>query len=307
MTAALERLQTARATTPDAELERAATETADAAARTDAEVRSLQADLAARDEATVLRRAREVQTALDALVVRRDELDDALVLLEAKLSVMGGEARQEAWDEAESRVQRLAEELAGLERRAAASRLLLRTLDRHRDTQRRRYVQPFTDRWRSWGARCSGRRSPSPSTTTCGSCSARCTGGPSPTSTCRRGPGSSWRCSCASRARRWSTRPTGCPSCSTTPSGTPTPSGCGGSRPCSSTWPPRRRSSCSPRGRGCTPTCRAPSSSGSTTARARTEVQPVGQNSCSCRRIQGLNGPGSAATSARSWARSTQR
>ncbi len=48
-------------------------------------------------------------------------------------------------------MQRLAEEQAGLERRAAAARLLLRTLDRHRDTQRRRYVQPFTDRLEELG------------------------------------------------------------------------------------------------------------------------------------------------------------
>ncbi|MEW1957107.1 AAA family ATPase [Kineococcus sp. NPDC059986] len=148
---AADRLSAARAAADDAALEDAVARTATEATAAAEEVRALEADLAARDEDTVLRRAREVQTALDALATRRDALDGELVHLQARLSVMGGEERQEVWDQAASRVARLEEEQAGLDRRAAAARLLLQTLDRHRDSQRRRYVQPFTDRLEELG------------------------------------------------------------------------------------------------------------------------------------------------------------
>ncbi|WP_432561921.1 AAA family ATPase [Kineococcus sp. SYSU DK003] len=148
---AARRLTEARATRDDADLERTAQEAQGAAERTRAEVAALEADLAARDADTVLVRARDVQAELTRLTDRRDALDAELVRLEARLSVMEGEARQEVWDEAESRVQRLAQEFESLARRAAAARLLHQTLEKHRDTQRRRYVSPFTDRLEELG------------------------------------------------------------------------------------------------------------------------------------------------------------
>jgi hypothetical protein len=150
-TGATARLERSRAEQSDEALTRAlaaATASADAGR---AEVEGLEADLAARDAEATLARAQRVQATLADLVRRRDGLDADLVLLEARLSVMGSEARQEVWDDAESRVARLSHELEGLTRRAAAARLLRETLERHRGVQRRRYVSPFADRLEELG------------------------------------------------------------------------------------------------------------------------------------------------------------
>ena len=107
---------------------------------------------------------------------------------------MGGEARREVRDEAESRVRRLEAELEGLTRRAAAVRLLRDTLERHRGALRRRYVSPFADRIDELGRAVTATRSASASTTSCGSWTARRRGAPWPTTTSPRGRRSSSRC-----------------------------------------------------------------------------------------------------------------
>ena len=145
------RLAEARAVRPDEVLAAVAAQSAAAADEAAAEVIALEADLAARDADAVLVRAQGVQADLETLTGRREALDADLLRLEARLSVMGGEARQEVWDEAESHVRRLEGELEGLTRRAAAAKLLRDTLERHRGALRRRYVSPFTDRLEELG------------------------------------------------------------------------------------------------------------------------------------------------------------
>ncbi|MFD0482841.1 AAA family ATPase [Kineococcus sp. GCM10028916] len=145
------RLEQSRAEQDDDALARALTAADTAADTAAAEVADLEADLAARDADATLRRAQQVQSRLTELVGRRDGLTSDLLRLEARLSVMGGEARQEVWDEAESRVARLEGELESLTRRAAAARLLRDTLERHRGVLRRRYVSPFADRLEELG------------------------------------------------------------------------------------------------------------------------------------------------------------
>jgi hypothetical protein len=145
------RLEQARTVRADEELERAAASAAEHSQRLAAEVAELAADLAARDADTVLLRGQGLQTELATLTGRRDGLDDEIVAVAARLAVMGDESRQEAWDEAASHLQRLEEEFSAVARRAAAARLLHSTLEKHRDTQRRRYVSPFTDRLEDLG------------------------------------------------------------------------------------------------------------------------------------------------------------
>jgi hypothetical protein len=64
--------------------------------------------------------------------------------LDGQLRGMDRSGRQDRFDDLEGRVHRLRIEVTALTKRADAARLLRDTLVRHRDEERRRYLEPFT-------------------------------------------------------------------------------------------------------------------------------------------------------------------
>lgn len=90
--------------------------------------------------------ASELDAAVKAAAVITGDLEAAgreLLNLTAELGVIGGEGRQGQLDEAQADLDRACADHARLEERARSAALLRDTIIRHRDTTRRRYVQPY--------------------------------------------------------------------------------------------------------------------------------------------------------------------
>lgn len=141
--AVTDRLTQQRATVTDDEL--AATTDANLRARHSADQRvaeiSAQLDRAAPD--AVATELADAAAAAEALRTRLDEISRALHEVNVELAVFGTEGRQGKLDAAEIRREHAAADHSRMRRRARAAELLRSVMVRHRDTTRRRYVEPF--------------------------------------------------------------------------------------------------------------------------------------------------------------------
>ncbi|MBM3634033.1 MAG: hypothetical protein FJW99_01890 [Actinobacteria bacterium] len=136
-------LATARDECADDELETRAGALAaaaeDACARHAAEAAALERD----DPESLRDRARNAVTALDRAARDRSDMELAAERLLGEIGHAGEEGLADRLGRATDAAQRVAEDLAAAERRAASAELLHQVMTRHRDEARRAYVAPF--------------------------------------------------------------------------------------------------------------------------------------------------------------------
>lgn len=85
----------------------------------------------------------DASAAVEAITTDHDDTKLELHTLAAELRVIGSEGRQGRLDEARAEVERARAEHTRIRERAQAAELLRSTMIRHRDSTRRRYVQPY--------------------------------------------------------------------------------------------------------------------------------------------------------------------
>lgn len=139
------RLQAMRDTIADAALKSTVT-TAEAAH--DAAVlaeQTLKEQLAEADPGSARTRLTNATNLVARLQGDQNTTGDELVTIEARLTVLGSQGRQEAFDAAETNLAAITRTSESISSRAKAAQLLYGTLQRHRDIARQKYIEPFQD------------------------------------------------------------------------------------------------------------------------------------------------------------------
>jgi len=137
------RLAAERASVSDEELAAAADSALRAAQAADQRVGELAAALAAASPDAVAAELAEATKEAESLRERYEEAARALREITIELSVFGSEGRQGKLDAAETEREHAATEHSQIGARARAAKLLRSVMTRHRDTTRRRYVEPY--------------------------------------------------------------------------------------------------------------------------------------------------------------------
>jgi len=138
-----EQLATLRAAVPDQDVAAQATADAEEHRRADAEVAALAEAYQAADPAAVEAELDTASRTVETVTAARDAAKLELHNLTVELAVIGSEGRQGQLDEAEAELERARAEHARVGERAQAAQLLRDTMIRHRDTTRKRYIQPY--------------------------------------------------------------------------------------------------------------------------------------------------------------------
>lgn len=141
--AATERLATERRAATDDQLALAAEADAEKVARSGAEVIRLDAELAAAQPETVAAELDAATRVLREAVREREATATALTELTATLKLYGTQGRKGTLDAAHTEREHAHGEYLRIERRARAAQTLRTVLLRHRESARRRYVEPF--------------------------------------------------------------------------------------------------------------------------------------------------------------------
>ncbi|MEB4212292.1 AAA family ATPase [Mycobacterium sp. 94-17] len=141
--AATGRLAAERASAGDDELAAAAAAALDAAQAAQRQVTDVAGALAAAAPEAVAAGLADATSEADALRERYEEAARALREITIELSVFGSEGRQGKLDAAETEREHAAAEHSQVAGRARAAQLLRSVMTRHRDTTRRRYVEPY--------------------------------------------------------------------------------------------------------------------------------------------------------------------
>lgn len=137
------RLAAERASVSDEELAASADSALRAAQAADQRVGELAAALAAASPDAVAAELAEATKEAESLRERYEEAARALREITIELSVFGSEGRQGKLDTAETEREHAATEHSQIGARARAAKLLRSVMTRHRDTTRRRYVEPY--------------------------------------------------------------------------------------------------------------------------------------------------------------------
>ncbi|MDM4138992.1 AAA family ATPase [Mycobacterium sp. FLAC0960] len=143
LNAATGRLATERASAGDAELASSADTAQCAAQAAQQRVTEVAEALAAAIPDAVARELADATKEADSLRERYEEAARALREITIELSVFGGEGRQGKLDAAQTEREHAASEHTQVGGRARAAQLLRSVMTRHRDTTRRRYVEPY--------------------------------------------------------------------------------------------------------------------------------------------------------------------
>ncbi|WP_406814593.1 AAA family ATPase [Mycobacterium sp. M23085] len=143
LNAAAGRLAAERASAGDDELAAAADTALGAAQAAQRRVAELTEALAAAEPDAVATELADAQREADSLRERYEEAARALREITIELSVFGSEGRQGKLDTAKTEREHAATEHSQVGRRARAAQLLRSVMTRHRDTTRRRYVEPY--------------------------------------------------------------------------------------------------------------------------------------------------------------------
>lgn len=141
--AAAGRLAAERASVSDEELAASADSALRAEQAADQLVGELAAALAAASPDAVAAELAEATKEAESLRERYEEAARALREITIELSVFGSEGRQGKLDAAETEREHAATEHSQIGARARAAKLLRSVMTRHRDTTRRRYVEPY--------------------------------------------------------------------------------------------------------------------------------------------------------------------
>ncbi|GAB1815292.1 AAA family ATPase [Mycobacterium sp. MUNTM1] len=141
--AAAGRLAAERASAGDDELAAAAATALDAAQAAQQRATEIADALAAAAPEAVETELADATREADSLRERYEEASRALREITIELSVFGGEGRQGKLDAAETEREHAANEHSQVGGRARAAQLLRSVMTRHRDTTRRRYVEPY--------------------------------------------------------------------------------------------------------------------------------------------------------------------
>ncbi|GFG94923.1 AAA family ATPase [Mycobacterium timonense] len=141
--AAADRLATERASVSDEELAVSANTASGDEQAADQRVSELAAALAAASPDAVAAELGEATKEAESLRERYEEAARALREITIELSVFGSEGRQGKLDAAETEREHAATEHSQIGARARAAQLLRSVMTRHRDTTRRRYVEPY--------------------------------------------------------------------------------------------------------------------------------------------------------------------
>lgn len=141
--AAAGRLAAERASVSDEELAASADAALRAEQAADQRVGELAAALAAASPDAVAAELAEATKEAESLRERYEEAARALREITIELSVFGSEGRQGKLDAAETEREHAATEHSQIGARARAAKLLRSVMTRHRDTTRRRYVEPY--------------------------------------------------------------------------------------------------------------------------------------------------------------------
>lgn len=141
--AAAGRLAAERASVSDEELAASADSALRAEQAADQRVGELAAALAAASPDAVAAELAEATKEAESLRERYEEAARALREITIELSVFGSEGRQGKLDTAETEREHAATEHSQIGARARAAKLLRSVMTRHRDTTRRRYVEPY--------------------------------------------------------------------------------------------------------------------------------------------------------------------
>ena len=142
-TVVVDRLTAQQAEAGDDDLAVRAQAAADAAVCTAAQVAALEARMAQADPEAVAGELTAARAAAEEFTRRHGEVERALHDIEVELSVIGTEGRTGKLDAAKTRREHATVEHDRVKRRAHAARMLREVMERHRDTTRQRYVQPF--------------------------------------------------------------------------------------------------------------------------------------------------------------------
>ncbi|AXE37448.1 AAA family ATPase [Acidipropionibacterium virtanenii] len=138
------RLEEARGIATDEDLD-ARVETEDTAHwEAEGELEKVSGELAEHSPDEVREAARASQARFEKASDRLGRTGTRWAGLDGQLRGMDRSGRQDRFDDMEGRVHRLRIEVTALTKRADAARLLRDTLVRHRDEERRRYLEPFT-------------------------------------------------------------------------------------------------------------------------------------------------------------------
>lgn len=138
------RLEEARGIATDADLD-ARVEAEDTAHReAEGELEKVSGELAEHSPDEVREAARASRARFEKASERLGRTGTRWAGLDGQLRGMDRSGRQDRFDDMEGRVHRLRIEVTALTKRADAARLLRDTLVRHRDEERRRYLEPFT-------------------------------------------------------------------------------------------------------------------------------------------------------------------
>ncbi|OBJ27196.1 AAA family ATPase [Mycobacterium colombiense] len=141
--AAAGRLAAERASAGDDELAAAAATALGAAQAAQQRAAELADELAAAAPDAVATELADAKKEADSLRERYEEAARALREITIELSVFGSEGRQGKLDAAETEREHAASEHSQVGGRARAAQLLRSVMTRHRDTTRRRYVEPY--------------------------------------------------------------------------------------------------------------------------------------------------------------------
>lgn len=141
--AAAARLDTERASVSDEELAASADSALRARQAAEQRLGELDAALAAASPEAVAAELAEATKEAESLQERYEEAARALREITIELSVFGSEGRQGKLDAAETEREHAATEHRQIGGRARAAQLLRSVMTRHRDTTRRRYVEPY--------------------------------------------------------------------------------------------------------------------------------------------------------------------
>lgn len=141
--AAAARLAAERASVSDEELAASADSALRARQAAEQRLGELDAALAAASPEAVAAELADATKEAESLQVRYEEAARALREITIELSVFGSEGRQGKLDAAETEREHAATEHSQIGGRARAAQLLRSVMTRHRDTTRRRYVEPY--------------------------------------------------------------------------------------------------------------------------------------------------------------------
>ncbi|UPK76891.1 AAA family ATPase [Nocardioidaceae bacterium SCSIO 66511] len=138
-----ERLSTARAETSDDELDEAVADARTALDEAVHERDRADAALAAAEPDVLAERLANAEAVGERLARARRELEDEKQQITGKLDGFASRGLHDQHEAAAAALEHAESELARIERRADAARLLYDTLREHRDTARRRYIAPY--------------------------------------------------------------------------------------------------------------------------------------------------------------------